>query len=149
VRGIDVAFHIRDSDRRAKLSAPTTMTVRWLGLQLLLLSMCGCSSGQQVLVAQPHPSFAYWDGERTPPSAGQDQGPKSKVAQEMSNTEDRSAIERKEAKLKKLPEYSKEWMALRRQIDAEDEARIAKILAICRGCETAASKTDRIASSHQ
>jgi hypothetical protein len=67
----------------------------------------------------------------------------------MSNTEDRSAIERKEAQLKKLPEYSKEWMALRRQIDAEDEARIAKILAICRGCETAASKTDRIASSHQ
>jgi len=132
-----------------QLSALNTMTARWLGLQLLLLSMCGCSSGQQVLVAQPHPSFAYWDGERTPPSAGQDQGPKSKVAQEMSNTEDRSAIERKEAKLKKLPEYSKEWMALRRQIDAEDEARIAKILAICRGCETAASKTDRIASSHQ
>jgi hypothetical protein len=106
------------------------MTVRWLVLQLLWLSMCGCSSSQQVWVAQPHPSFAYWDGEPTPPSVGHDQGPKSKVAQEMPNTEDRSAIERKEAQLEKLPEYSKEWMALRKQIDAEDEARIAKILTI-------------------
>jgi hypothetical protein len=132
-----------------ELSASNTMTVRWLVLQLLWLSMCGCSSGQQVWSAQPHRSFAYWDGEPNPPPAEPDRGPKLKVAQEMLNTEDRSAIEHKKAELNKLPEYSKEWLALRKQIDAEDEARIAKILAICRGCETAASKTDRIASSNQ
>ena len=130
------------------------MMVRWLVLQLLWLSLCGCSSGQQVWVAQRHRSFAFWyggDGHHPSlPPAGQihDQSPKPKSAEdEKSRIEDRSAIERKEAELDRLPKYSREWVALRKQIDDEEDARLTKILVICRGCETASSEPDRVASS--
>lgn len=130
------------------------MTVRSLVLQLLWLSLCGCSSGQELGVAPPHRSFVYWhgrDGDHLNlPRVGKShhQGPKLKPAEEAkSEIEDRSAIERKEAELDKLPKYSHEWVVLRKQIDAEEDARIAKILVICRGCETDGSELNKVASS--
>jgi hypothetical protein len=130
------------------------MMVRWLVLQLLWLPLCGCSSSQQVWVAHPHRSFAFWDGwdghhASLPPARQihyQSLKPKS-AEEEKSKIEDRSAIERKEAELDGLPKYSREWVALRKQIDTEEDARMTKILVICRGCETANSDPDRIASS--
>jgi hypothetical protein len=120
------------------------MTGRWLVLQLLCLALCGCSSGRQVWVAQPHHSFAYWRGwdgtpNQTPVRKSNYHKPEQRSAEQL-NTEDKSAIERREAQLDILPKYSHEWVVLRNKIDAEEDARIAKILVICRGCETASSK---------
>lgn len=56
------------------------------------------------------------------------------------NKDTKSAIETREAELARLPTYSREWVALRRTIDAEEDARIAKILIICRGCEVPISQ---------
>jgi hypothetical protein len=130
------------------------MTVRWLVLQLLWLSLSACTSGQQVWIAQPHDSFASWhdrngDHPNLPAarrSRHQSKRPKSGGV-EKSAIEDRSAIEREEAELDMLPKYSHEWVALRKQIDSEEDARIAKIVLICRGCETPGSEPSQTASS--
>ena len=119
------------------------MKVRWPVLQLVWLSLCACSSGQQTWVPQPSGSFAYWHSRigdhsdhpvrRRSHSHGHRQTFK---ADEKPKIDDRLAIEREEAELDTLPKYSREWVARRKQIDAEEDARITKILGICSGCET-------------
>lgn len=114
------------------------MTTRWIFLLPVVLALCGCSSSRQVWLAQPHPSLVAWDGLGRDPALppikrARTKPEKSNPQNENKGTE--SAIENREVELARLPTYSREWVALRREIDAEEDARIAKILIICRGCE--------------
>jgi hypothetical protein len=104
------------------------MTTRWLVLLPFVLALCGCS-GNQVWDSQPHRSLAAWDGPGRDPKLRAIKRARAKPE------EPKSAIENREAELAGLREYSREWVTLRREIDAEEDARIAKILVICRGCE--------------
>ena len=126
------------------LARSNIMTVRWFVLPLLWLPLCGCSSGQQVWVAPPHSSFAYSRGsDGDPPNLaparqGHHKSHRPQPAERAKSIiEDRSTIKREEAELELLPKYSHEWVVLRTRIDADEDARVAKILVICRGCETA------------
>ena len=48
-----------------------------------------------------------------------------------------------EAGLAELRPYSPEWIALRSAIDAEEQARISKLMVICTGCEVASNDANR------
>lgn len=130
-----------------------TMAARSLVLQLIWLALCGCSSGQQVWTGKYNTFYPYWDGRDrnlNPPITRlvHAKSQRTKSAEEQTSTiESRLAIENREAELDRLPKYSPEWVALRKRIDAEEDARIARILVICRGCEIASSKPNQIVSS--
>jgi hypothetical protein len=114
------------------------MKMRWLAVLLSGFELCGCSSSRQVWVAQSHHSIVGWDGLGRNPDLpaikrARSQPEKPQLASE--STETASAIEKKEAELAGLRPYSHEWVTLRRDIDAAEDARIAKILMICKGCE--------------
>jgi hypothetical protein len=107
----------------------TTCSILLLGF----LALSGCSSNRQARVAEPQGALIAWDG------LGQD--PNVRLVRHAHVVVDKQStveIEAKEAALAKLREYSREWVALRREIDAAEDARIAKILVICTGCDTAA-----------
>jgi len=123
------------------------MTVRWPVLQLVWLSLCACSSSQQTWVPQPSGSFAYWHSRigdhsnhpvrRRSHYRGQTQNlgqAQTFKADEKPKIDDRRAIEQDEAELDTVPKYSREWVTRRKQIDAEEDARVTKILRICSGC---------------
>ena len=116
------------------------MPTRWLVLSVVL-ALCGCSSSQQVWVAQPHHSHVAWDGLGRDPNLPVIKRTRAKPGQPKSQIEDR------EAELAKVRQFSREWVALRQVIDAEEDARIAKILVICRGCGTTSSETDQASAS--
>jgi hypothetical protein len=111
------------------------MTTKWLVLSVVL-ALGGCSSSQQVQVAQPH-RFA-WDG------LGRD--PYLPVRKPTRTKADEPKL-LSEAELAKLHPYSPEWVALRSVIDAEEHARISKLMLICRGCELASNDANRTSPS--
>jgi hypothetical protein len=123
------------------------MTVRWSVLPVWLV-LCGCSSpGPQALLAPPHRSWAATQGHyRSPQLEALDDKP-SKPEQPN------PAIEARKAELERLPKYSHEWIALRKQIDAEieadDNARIAKVMVICRGCDPVSKPLGAVVSSNR
>jgi hypothetical protein len=113
------------------------MTTRWIVLPVVF-ALCGCSSSRQVWVTQPHGSLVAWDGLGRDPilppiKRARTKPEKPKLESESKETE--SAIESREAELARVPTYSREWVALRKAIDAEEDTRLAKILIICRGCD--------------
>ncbi len=131
------------------------MAVRLLLVQILCFSLCACSSGRQIWVMEPSRSFAFWTDHSNQLPARQRhhriQKPTSKEtskSEEKPKIEDQSAIEREEAELDSLPKYSHEWVARRRQIDAEEDARITKILSICRGCGTDSDPRQATGATH-
>lgn len=114
------------------------MKTGWLVLLPVVIALGGCSSSRQVWVAPPHRSLIAWDGLGRNPDLPVIKrartGPeKPQLASEPKETA--SAIEKKEAELAELRPYSREWVTLRREIDAAEDARITKILMICKGCE--------------
>ena len=114
------------------------MKTSWLVLLPVVFALCGCSSSRQVWVTQPPHSLVGWDGLGRNPNLpairrARTKPEKPRLASESEETA--SAIEKKEAELAGLRPYSREWVTLRRDIDAAEDARIAKILMICRGCE--------------
>jgi hypothetical protein len=114
------------------------MTTRWMVLLPVVLALCGCSSSRQVWIVQPHPSLVAWDGFGRDPTLPPIKRARTKAEKPKPESEDKeteSAIQAREAKLAGLPTYSREWVALRKEIDAEEDARLAKILIICRGCD--------------
>src|SRR5437764_1482952 len=110
------------------------MTTRWLVLPILL-ALCGCSSTQHFWIAQPHRSLVAWDGLGRDPNLPPTKRTRTKLKKLSSAEQPKSAYENREAELAGLRKYSREWVALRTAINAEEDARIAKILIICRGCE--------------
>lgn len=94
----------------------------------IMLTLCGCSSSRQAWVAQPRGSLVAWDGLGRDPNLPAIRRTHTKSDQPKSENENR------EAALAGLREYSREWVAVRKAIDAEEDARLAKILVICRGC---------------
>jgi hypothetical protein len=120
------------------------MTTRWIVLLPVALALCGCSSSWQIWVTRPHPSLAAWDSlgrDPTLPPIKRARTKPEKPKSENKNKETEPAIESREAELARLLPYSREWVALRGAIDAEEDARIAMILIICRGCEGLISPT--------
>ena len=111
------------------------MITKWLVLSVVL-ALCGCSSSQQVQVSQPH-RFA-WDG------LGRD--PNLPVMKRTRTKTDQPKLV-SEAELAKLRPYSPEWVTLLGAIDAEEHARISKLMVICRGCELASIEANRIIPS--
>jgi hypothetical protein len=104
------------------------MITKWLLLSVVL-ALCGCSSSQQVQVSQPH-RFA-WDGLGRDPSLPVTKRIRTKV------DEPKPASQNRDAELAKLRQFSREWVTLLQAIEAEDDARISKLMIICRGCELA------------
>jgi hypothetical protein len=112
------------------------MTTRWIVLPVVF-ALCGCSSSRQVWVTQPHNSIVGWDGlgrDPTLPPIKQARTKSEKPKPESKSKEIESMVEAREVELARLPIYSREWVALRKAIDAEEDARLGKILIICRGC---------------
>lgn len=111
------------------------MTTKWLVLSVVL-ALGGCSSSQQVQVSQPH-RFA-WDGLGRAPHLPVKKPTRTKAEEPKLLSE---------AELAKLHPYSPEWVALRSVIDAEEHARISKLMLICRGCELASNDANRTSPS--
>ena len=88
---------------------------RWLALVPVLLVLCVCSSSQSVRLAQAR--VVGWAGPDRPPAV-------------KAEPVDRN----RETKLAALPDHSAEWWAVLNAIEAEEDARLAKILIICKGC---------------
>ena len=119
---------------------------KWLVIPAAALALCGCSSSQQIWTMQASPTQGRrvaWDG------LGRSRDPNLYVIKQARSKPEKpkSANENREAELAGLREYSREWVALRNAIDAEEDARLAKILIICRGCEDLESKTRQIKQS--
>ncbi len=120
------------------------MTTRWLAILAAVLALCGCSSSQQIWTTQPPPTHGphvAWDGLGRDPNLPAIKRARSKPEKPKSANEDR------EAELVGLREYSREWVAVRKAIDAEEDARLAKILIICRGCEDPGNETHQMKQS--
>ena len=107
------------------------MPARWSILLPILLLLGGCSSSRQVWVAPPYRTSFAWDGLGRDPNARRIRHPqqRAQVAKEAI-----PEMDRREAALAALPEYSREWVSLRKELDAAEDARITNILAICKGC---------------
>ena len=88
---------------------------RWLALVPVLLVLCVCSSSQPVRLAQAR--VVAWDGPDRLPAV-------------KAEPVDRN----RETKLAAIPNHSPEWWAVLNAIEAEEDARLAKILVICKGC---------------
>jgi len=114
------------------------MIAKWLVLSAVL-TLCGCSSSQQVQVSQPH-HFA-WDGLGRDPNLPVTKRTRTKTE------EPKSISENRDAELAKLRPFSLEWVNLLQAIDAEDDARISRLIVICRGCELASRDVSRISQS--
>jgi len=104
------------------------MITKWLVLSVVL-ALCGCSSSQQVQLSQPH-RFA-WDGLGRDPNLPVTKRTRTKTEEPKPTSQNR------DAELAKLRQFSREWVTLLEAIDAEDDARISKLMIICRGCELA------------
>src|SRR5438094_1344996 len=104
------------------------MITKWLVLSVVL-AVCGCSSSQQVLVSEPH-RFA-WDGLGHDPNLPVTKRTRTKTEEPKPTSQNR------DAELAKLRQFSREWVTLLEAIEAEDDARISKLMIICRGCELA------------
>jgi hypothetical protein len=104
------------------------MITKWLALSVVL-ALCGCSSSQQVQFSQPH-RFA-WDGLGRDPNLPATKRTRTKI------DEAKPASQNRDAELAKLRQFSREWVTLLQAIEAEDDARISKLMVICRGCELA------------
>ena len=107
------------------------MTTKWLVLSVVL-ALGGCSSSQQVQISQPH--RVAWDGLGRDPHVPVKKRTRTK-------TEEPNLLS--EAELAELRPYSPEWVALRSAIDAEEQARISKLMVICTGCEVASNDANR------
>jgi hypothetical protein len=103
------------------------MRARWSILVSVFLMLGGCSSSRQAWVAVPHGALVAWDG------LGQDPNVRPIKHARVANKPP-PEIDSREAALATLPEYSREWVSVRKEMDAAEDARIAKILVICRGC---------------
>jgi hypothetical protein len=108
------------------------MTMRVLVALAGMLTLCGCSSSQQVWVSQPQSSYFAWDGLGRDPNL-----PAIKRSRRMPEQAKKSAddYDSDEAELAGLREYSREWVVARKALDAKEDARLAKVLVICRGCD--------------
>jgi hypothetical protein len=111
------------------------MITKWLVLSVVL-TLCGCSSSRQVQVSQPH-RFA-WDGLGRDPNLPVTTRTRAKAEGPKPISENR------DAELAKFRPFSREWVNLLQAIDAEDDARISKLMIICRGCELASREANRI-----
>jgi hypothetical protein len=114
------------------------MITKWLALSVVL-ALCGCSSSQQVQFSQPH-RFA-WDGLGRDPNLPATKRTRTKI------DEAKPASQNRDAELAKLRQFSREWVTLLQAIEAEDDARISKLMVICRGCELASRDVSRISQS--
>ena len=114
------------------------MIAKWLVLSAVL-ALGGCSSSQQVQVSQPH-HFA-WDGLGRDPNLPVTKRTRTKTEEPKPTRENR------EAELAKLRPFSREWVNLLQAIDAEDDARISKLMIICRECDLAGRDVSRISQS--
>jgi predicted secreted hydrolase len=94
-------------------------------LVVLLLVLCGCSSSQPARLAQaPHRVVASVGSDRL-----------QAVKRTQAKSEKPKPVDRsREAELASLPKHSPEWWAVRNAIEAEEDAKLAKILVICKGC---------------
>jgi hypothetical protein len=108
------------------------MPTRCSILLLALLVLGGCSSNRQVRVTVPQGSRIAWDG------LGQDPNLPPARHVSVARPPSMAEIDSKKAALARLREYSREWVALRKEIDIAEDTRIAKILVICTGCQPAA-----------
>jgi hypothetical protein len=119
----------------------------WLVFLPVVFALGGCCSSRPVWVTQPHGSLVGSDGFSRNPSVpatkrARAELEKPPLASESKETE--AAIQKKEAELAGLRPYSREWVMLRRDIDAAEDARITKILMICKGCEFASAQSKRV-----
>jgi hypothetical protein len=110
------------------------METRWLVLLPVALTLWGCSSGQRLAVTQPPYRPLAWDGLGRDPNV-----PAIKPARTRPRTQ-KAANDNRETELAGLREYSREWVVLRTAIDAEEDARISKLLVICEGCGTSSDE---------
>ena len=94
---------------------------RWLALVPVLLVLCICSSSQPVRLAQAR--VVAWDGPDRLPAVKQAQLKSEKPKSVDRNRETVLAAHR-----------SPEWWEVQNAIAAEEDARLAKILVICKGC---------------
>ena len=111
------------------------MLTRWFVLSAVLV-LCGCSSSQFVQVSEPH-RFA-WDGLGRDPNLPVTKRTHVKAAEQRPTHGDRNA------ELAKLRPFSREWVTLLEAIGEEDDARISKLMIICRGCELASREASRV-----
>jgi hypothetical protein len=114
------------------------MRARCSILVLASLVLSGCGPSRQAWVAVPHGAYGAsiaWDGLGQDPNVRPIKHVHVNVAKKSTSENDgRETALRREAALAKLREYSREWVSLRKEIDAAEDARIAKILVICTGC---------------
>lgn len=114
------------------------MIAKWLMLSAVL-GLCGCSASPPVQFSQPH--RLAWDGLGRDPNL-----PATKRMRTRTEPAGPTSAGR-DAELAKLRPFSREWVTLLEAIDAADDARVSKLMIICRGCELASRDQDRIPSS--
>src|SRR5258707_3169400 len=106
------------------------MRARWSIVVPALLVLGGCSTSRQAWVAVPHGTSIAWDGSGQDPNVRRIRH--ARVTKNLTaEINSREAAPSREAALATLPAHSREWVSLRREIDAAEDARIAKLLVIC------------------
>jgi hypothetical protein len=115
------------------------MKLKWLALLPAVLALGGCGASQQVRLAQSQ--GIAWDGQ------GRDPNLPAISRGRVKTEKPEAANEGREAELAGLPEYSREWVAVRKVMDTEEDARLSKLLVICRGCGSANSEINRVSQS--
>lgn len=105
------------------------MITKWLALTVVL-ALCGCSSSQQGQISQSD-RFA-WDGLGRDPNL---------PAMKRGRTNTGEARPASAAELARL--HSQEGMSRHGQTDAEEHARISRLMVICRGCDLASTEVNR------
>jgi hypothetical protein len=108
---------------------------RWMALTLSALALSGCASQQNFRHERPRVvNSATFDGFPNVPNR-----PKrsiDNIHQKLSPKSAETVVSPKEQELALLPKYSPEWWKVHDAIELDEDAKLAKVLIICRGCSS-------------
>jgi hypothetical protein len=107
---------------------------RWMALTLSALALSGCASQQNFRHEPPRVVYsATSNGFPNVPNR-----PKRSINkiihQKLSPKSAETVVSPKEQELALLPKYSPEWWKVHDAIELDEDAKLAKVLIICRGC---------------
>ena len=116
---------------RDSVNANGSAMLKSVAIILAALALPGCATADHNCREDLPRKLAAWDG------LGRDPNEPARARRTLATknpTDAASSIPDDEVMLAAVPKYSKEWVALYDTMRARDDARLARVLMICRGC---------------
>jgi hypothetical protein len=116
---------------RDSVNANGSAMLKSVAIILAALALPGCATADHNCREGLPRKLAAWDG------LGRDPNEPARARRTLATknpTDAASSIPDDEVMLAAVPKYSKEWVALYETMRVRDDAKLARVLVICRGC---------------